>query len=344
MNKSLMNQPLLTIIVPCYNVEKYVDKCISSIVNQTYPNLEILLIDDGSTDSTGAICDAWQERYERIWVIHKQNEGLPYARKTGIENMSAEYVTFVDADDWIDVNMYADMMAVLLSTNSDIVQCDLCDVFEDGRMVHYGNEHQTGKSKIVGHTEGVLSILEKWFPSMCNKIFKKSLFDGIVFPKERSLAEDFISLYLFHRASQSVYLHNEYYFYRQRKGSISNPVDTTSQMKNYRDKFDAVFEHYSFVEQHPEYHAVLLLFKYKAIKAGLTLLQNIIVFPQYFTDEYFMLKAEQLRSIPFKHDDTIQRNLTIQLYVLKISPQLYKFLKMLNVRLKRTYKRTLFHK
>ena len=90
-----MNQPLLTIIVPCYNVEKYIDKCVSSIATQTYSNLEILLINDGSTDQTGAICDKWQTKDERIRVIHKQNEGVSYARKTGVENATAEYVTFV---------------------------------------------------------------------------------------------------------------------------------------------------------------------------------------------------------------------------------------------------------
>ena len=326
-----MSQPLLTVIVPCYNVEKYVDKCISSIVNQTYSNLEILLIDDGSTDSTGKICDSWQERDQRISVIHKQNEGLSYVRKTGIENATGEYLTFVDSDDWIDVNMYADMMSALLSTNSDIAQCEFCFVHEDGRMEHYGKEHQAGNIEVTGRTEGVLLMLEKkiWFPSMCNKIFKKSLFDSIMFSKERGLAEDYISLYLFHRAEQSVYIHNEYYFYFQRKGSICNPLDTASKMKNLRDRFDADFEHYSFVEQYPEYHAVLSSLKYRMIESGITLLRNIIAFPQHFTNEYFKAKAEQLRSVPFTHKDSIRCNLKIELYALKISVKLYRIMRML---------------
>lgn len=325
-----MNQPLLTVIVPCYNVEQYVDKCISSIVNQTYSNLEILLIDDGSTDNTGAICDAWQECDARIKVIHKQNEGLSYVRKTGLEHTTAGYVTFVDADDWIDVDMYTGMMNTLLSTNSDIVQCDICDVFEDGRMIHYGNEYQAGNFEVVGHIEGVLLILGKkiWFQSMCNKIFKKSLFDGVEFYKERGLAEDFITAYLFHYASQSVYLHNEYYFYFQRKGSICNPVDTTSQMKNHQDLFNADLEHYFFTEQHAEYHDVLPQIKCATIISGLTLLRNIIVYPQYFANGYFRVEAEKLRSIPLTHQDNLQRGLKIELYILKINIKLYKILRM----------------
>ena len=104
------NQPLLTVIVPCYNVEKYVDKSVASVVGQTYNNLEILLINDGSTDQTRERCDEWQKKDQRIRVINKQNEGLSYVRKTGIENATAEYVTFVDVDDWISLDMYADMM------------------------------------------------------------------------------------------------------------------------------------------------------------------------------------------------------------------------------------------
>ena len=151
------NQPLLTVIVPCYNVEKYMDKCISSIVNQTYANLEIILIDDGSADSTGMICDAWQGKDQRIRVIHKQNEGLSYARKTGVENMTAEYVAFVDSDDWIDADMFTDMMTAMISTNSDIAQCDYCKVFEDGRIEDHSDENTSDTYEVAGRKEGVFS-------------------------------------------------------------------------------------------------------------------------------------------------------------------------------------------
>jgi len=97
-------QSLLSDVVPCYNVEKYLDKCISSIVSQTYTNLEILLIDDSSPDNSGMMCDAWQDRDKLTRVIHKQNEGSSFARKTEVDNTTAEYVTFVDSDDWIDEN------------------------------------------------------------------------------------------------------------------------------------------------------------------------------------------------------------------------------------------------
>ena len=348
-----MNQPFLSVIVPCYNVEKYVDQCISSIVNQTYSNLEILLIDDGSTDETGIICDTWQERDTRIRVIHKQNEGVSYARKTGVENATTEYVTFVDADDWMDANMYTNMMSALLSTNSDIVQCGICYVFEDGRMEHryYDPDNKTDTIEIVGRTEGVLLLLEekKWAMCMWNKIFKKHLFDHIVFPKGRIYAEDNITYLLFHHAEQSVYVHCSYCYYRQRNDSICNDKNIVSQLRNHRDFSDACWERYLFTKQHPEYHRVLPIVKHKTIRLCLVLIRNMIACPQYFTDEYFKVKVEQLRSIPLTLNDMLQTVEKFEMYMIKISPKIYKILRALYIRiihvtnkLKITNKSTIF--
>ena len=328
-------QPLLSVIVPCYSVEKYVDKCISSIVNQTYSNLEILLIDDGSIDNTGKLCDIWQERDSRIRVIHKQNEGASYARKTGVENATAEYVTFVDADDWIDADMYSDMMKALLSTNSDIAQCGVCKVFEDGRIEHHDSEYKTDMFEVVGHTEGVLLIVEdeKWHSWMCNKLFRKQLFDHVEFPKGRGLADDFISLYLFHQALQSVYLHNEYYFYFQRSGSIINPQNIEAEIKNDYDFSNALYERYLFINQHPEYHKVLPLIQRKTIYHSIRFLRKTTIHPQYISKGNFTDIVGQLRTIPFPKGEKLQRSLKIELYLLKISPKLYKFLRMFHIQI-----------
>ena len=326
-----MNQPLLSVVVPCCNCEKYLDKCVLSIVGQTYTHLEILLIDDGSTDSTGTICEAWEEKDKRIRVIHKQNEGSSYARKTGVENVTAEYVSFVDADDWIDANMYADMMAALLTTDSDIAQCSVCEVFEDGRIRHRDSEYTTGTFDVVGRIEGVLLILEdyKWRSWMWCKIFKKHLFDDIEFP-QRGFGEDFISHELFHKAKQSVYLYHKYYFYLQRSGSITKAIDIPTEMKNQWDYFEAYFDRYSFVNQHSEYHSALSQVTYMTVSVGVNLLRNMIEHPQYFTNDYFYAKAEQIRSISLTQEDKnrLRRSIKINLYVLKISPKFYQILKL----------------
>jgi len=345
-----MQQPLLTVIIPCYNVEKYVDKCISSIVAQTYSNLEILLIEDGSTDTTGKICDAWQKKDKRVRVIHKQqNEGLPYARKTGIEHATGEYVTFVDADDWIGIEMYTDMMTALLSTDSDIASCDVCRVYEDGRIVHRIEKHD-GSIKTMGRIEGINHIFEGSLWNICfwNKIYKKNLFKHIEFKKERSFSEDIIIYKLYHNALQTVYVNNAYCFYFQRNDSICRIKSIPAEQNKIREWSEALYEAYCFLERYPEYHSVSNFLKQKyLICVSVRLLHLMIACPQQFTSEYFSYKTKQLRSIPLGKGDWIPRKAKIELYLLKISPILYKILRMFynrviqfTNRLKITNKRT----
>ena len=329
-----MNQPLLTVIVPCYNVEKYVDKCISSIVNQAYTHLEILLIDDGSLDRTGMICDAWQERDSRISVIHKQNEGLAYARKTGIEHTTAEYVAFVDADDWIDLNMYADLMEALLTTDSDIAQCSVCEVYEDGRMNYLGNKQKNDSVEQIGRIDGVLLILkDDWHSWMGTKIYKKYLFEGIEFPKGRGFGEDYISHYLFHKVTQSVFVHRHYYFYLQRNSSITKSKNIAAEMKKISDFSDAYYDRYCFTVQHSEYHEALPFVKYMTVYTGIHLLRNMIALPQYFAKDNFSEKAKQMRLISLTKADKLRRGVKIDLHMLNISSGLYIFIRSLYVRL-----------
>jgi len=328
-NKKLKmeNQPLLSVIVPCYNVEKYIDKSISSIVNQTYSNLEIILINDGSSDKTGYLCDSWAKKDERIKIIHKQNEGPSLARKNGIESSSGEYLAFIDSDDWIDPEMFTGMMNALINTNSEIAQCDFCVVEEDGSLTHLVNENKKNTFEKVERTKGVLLILEDkiWFSGMCNKIFKKNLFNGIEFPKDRKYAEDFITLFLFHSAQQSVYVHCEYYFRLSRAGSLCYPIENQAKYKNSSDLSDSLCERYLFVEQHPEYHSALPHIKKITVRSGIKLLNEIIEFPQYFPNNYFKQKAKQIRSIRLNKEDKISGSLKIYLYLLKFNLGLYKF-------------------
>ena len=325
----MIHQPLLTVIVPCYNVEKYIDKCVLSVVSQTYSNLEILLINDGSSDETEIICNSWQEKDHRIKVIHKQNEGSSYARKTGVENATAEYVTFVDADDWIDKNMYANMMNALLSTHSDIVQCGVCDAFEDGKIQHRSSEYQDGSFEIIDRINGVLLIIEgkTWLSYMWNKIFKKHLFDYIEFPKGRGLHEDLSIIHiLFHHASQTVYLRDEYYFYLHRSGSITNSAHILkSKIKNLYDSCAAHYERYCFVQQYPEYHSMLKPIREKATMLGIFSLWDMIDYPQYFPDDAYDKQSERLKQFSlFVRDSGIYYYLNLDLWILKKIQRCYK--------------------
>ena len=331
-----MNQPLLTVIVPCYNVQKYLDKCITSIVGQTYINLEIILIDDCSKDNTGKICDLWQEKDQRIRVIHKkQNEGLSCARKAGVENAKAEYVTHVDSDDWIDANMYTDMMSALLSTGSDIADCDFCRVYEDGSM-KYRVDHHTGSIQVLGRTEGVLIQIKDnctYRMSFVTKIYKKSLFENFTFPVGRDWGEDQINHELFHRASQTVFIDYAYYYYFQRSDSITrtNSGNLLNDLKNIRTITDLIYDRYCFVEQNSEYHSVLPIVKYMAISSGIFLLRNIIVYPQYFPNGYMKKKMKQIRSIPAVHEYKLRRSIKIEWHILRLNSKLYQLMSLIFV-------------
>lgn len=115
-----MNNPLISVIVPVYKVEKYLDRCVESIVNQTYKNLEIILVDDGSPDNSSALCDEWAEKDSRIKVIHKENGGVSAARNAAIDIANGEFIGFVDSDDYIDKDMYDVLYKQLISTQSDL--------------------------------------------------------------------------------------------------------------------------------------------------------------------------------------------------------------------------------
>jgi len=346
----MINQPLLTVIVPCYNMEKYMDKCILSIVNQSYTNLEILLINDGSNDNTGMICDEWQAKDQRIRVFHKQNKGVALARKTGIENAKADYVTFVDSDDWIDVNMYSDMMTALINTNSDIVQCGVYDAFQDGNIKEAFSINEVSNITTFHHIEAVKMFLrEKWYQSLCNKIYKKKLFDNIDIQKNRIFGEDQLDYLLFHYASQTVVLNKAYYYYFQRSDSISRDRDQKTEMKKTCDLCDLYFERFFFVLRHSEYHDVSPQVKCMAVCFGMFVLRNLISHPKYADKKYFKDKIEKVSAISLSEEDHLLRSLKPDWNLLKLSPILYKifislyfFIIRITNRIKITHRRTFY--
>lgn len=325
-----MNQPLLSVIIPCYNVEKYLDKCISSIVKQVYSNLEILLVDDGSSDQTGRLCDTWQAKDDRIRVIHQQNQGASNSRKNGVDNATADYIAFVDSDDWIDPNMYFDLMTTLLTTKSDIAHCDFRIVYEDGHTENRVRE-RCPTVQTMDRIEGVIMVLEdhKWRTHLGCKIYKKTLFEQVEFPKGRVYGEDMIIHELFHRAAQSVFLDKEYYFYLVRSGSVSRQGNNLRrEMKNFSDYSDAYFERYMFVNQHYEYHRALPEIKLMTRNLMIGLIRNMVAYPRLFTKKQYITKVNQLRHIPLEKDDKIKRLLKFELQILYFSPLCYKFFRL----------------
>ena len=174
-----MNEPLISVIVPVYKVEQYLEKCVDSICNQTYQNLEILLVDDGSPDRCGQICDTLAAQDSRIKVIHKTNGGLSSARNAGLDVMQGEYVGFVDSDDWVEPEMYATLLELIQIHNAKIaiggISCD----HPDGRCVFYNPAYPTESEISVFTVEEALRELTRHIKitnSVCDKLFHRSVF------------------------------------------------------------------------------------------------------------------------------------------------------------------------
>lgn len=214
---------LISVIVPCYGVEEYLDECINSIVNQTYKNLEIILVNDGSIDKTPQICDEWAKKDSRIKVIHKSNGGLSSARNAGLDIANGEYISFIDSDDFIDNTFIEFLYTSSIENNCDISCCGI---------YHYFTE----KIKEIRHFKNVDLLMDrceaiKKFNTVgyfgvgpCNKLFRRRLFDNIRFPLGK-LSEDWFIVYKLIHESNNVYYNSQpKYYYRQRIGSITRNV------------------------------------------------------------------------------------------------------------------------
>ena len=213
----MKKQPLVSIVIPCYNVEKYVKKCISSVTNQTYGNLEIVIVNDGSSDNTGKIINQFKDR--RIKIINQKNGGLSSARNSGIKAAKGELICFIDGDDYIDTHFIEVLVKDMDDNDADIAACDFKKVYED----------KTSKSpKILsGKTYSNIEALEKmlYFRNISNsawgKMYKSKLFDsGIIFPVGKRY-EDLATIYkLFALANRVVINKSKLYYYLQRNESI----------------------------------------------------------------------------------------------------------------------------
>ena len=184
---------LISIIVPIYKVENYLKRCIDSILNQTYTNLEIILVDDGSPDNCGIICDEYAKQDCRVKVIHKKNGGLSDARNCGIKVSTGEYLIFVDSDDYILKNMCETLLKNALENNADIVSCNFKEVYLNGQE-KINKQSQNQQISIVSNAEAIYRYFVKNDLDMnvvWNKIYKKSLLENIKYPSGNFVGEDY---------------------------------------------------------------------------------------------------------------------------------------------------------
>lgn len=213
-----MNQPLISVIVPIYKVEEYLDRCVESIVNQTYRNLEIILVDDGSPDNCPKMCDRWVERDNRIKVAHKENGGLSDARNAGMSFATGEIISFIDSDDWIELDMFEKMLNRMQNDNSDMVSCGVKWVEEDGSLIR----DVTSEDEVLDITAAMKELLNdsKLKQHVWNKIYKFDLIKDIPFEKGKYHEDVFWSYQIVGRTKKVSVVKESFYNYVQRSNSI----------------------------------------------------------------------------------------------------------------------------
>lgn len=217
---------LISIIVPVYNMEDYLERCMDSILNQTYANLEIIAVDDGSTDHSPQLCDVYASRDDRVKVLHKPNGGLSDARNAGLAVATGSYIGYVDSDDWIEPDMYERMYRACVETGSQLAACRYFSVHGDsagkaedngsGAVVPLSREELL-KIYICGHEQYII------YNSVWSKLFHRELVRDVCFPKGRNSEDIMYTTRAFCKLSRAVYLDTSLYHYvLDREGSIMN--------------------------------------------------------------------------------------------------------------------------
>lgn len=232
----MKNNALVSVIVPVYKVEKYLNQCVTSIVHQTYKDLEIILVDDGSPDTCPQLCDKWSLKDERVKVVHKPNGGLSDARNAGLSEATGEYVLFIDSDDWISLNMVSDLVEIMEKENADMSICQFANVFSDGRIE--ANSLFNESNLILDRKEAFDLLIEDTMLTnhVWRKMYKRSLINSNVFPKGKNYEDIYAMPSLLKNCSKIVCTNKIEYFYRQNNAGIIQ----NKSISNYQDQIDAL--------------------------------------------------------------------------------------------------------
>lgn len=212
--------PKVSIIVPVYNVEQYICSCLESIINQKFSDIEIILVDDGSKDRSGIICDEYARKDARIKVIHKKNGGLSDARNVGLKVATSEFIGFIDSDDQIDLDFYQKLYMAIKKDNSDIAVASIQHF--SGEKLLYLRAVDECKSLSKYDAMKELLISQRISNSVCNKLFSRKLFEGILFPVGKLYEDEYVTYKVFDKARNVSILNNTCYYYRYNIESITH--------------------------------------------------------------------------------------------------------------------------
>ena len=318
-------QPKISVIVPVYKVERYLEECIDSIIAQTYKNLEIILVNDGSPDNCGKLCDDYADKDKRIVVMHKKNGGLSDARNVGIDNATGEYLHFIDGDDWIEADMLEVLYENIIKYDSDISCCSFCLVYINS-IESYNSESEIF---IFNSEQAIENCFVKNIPwiSSCCKLYKKYIFDNIRFPLNKRSEDIFIITDVMSAANKIVYDSVSKYYYRQRKNSISRYETYNPNIMDFIEAYE-----YNLKIIEIKYPNLINCTKNKILSANLWVLYVIILNKNYKKIPDFKKTLLVLRKNykNFMCNNFFTLNEKIKVVAIKTNINLYKLLQFIN--------------
>ncbi|MBR6033720.1 MAG: glycosyltransferase [Clostridia bacterium] len=308
----------ISVIVPIYNKEKYLKKCIDSILNQSYTNLDVILINDGSIDNSNKICEEYASNDKRIRYISTENRGAARARNTGIETAKGEYISFIDADDYIEQSYFETLINLVNQYQADFAECGFDRVLE-GEEYTFPNKKE--QIRVMTRKETLIELYGKDDDEhvknviMCNKLFKRKLFDNIAYVPGRVIDDETIIYKLINKSEKIVDLQDTLYAYVQSSNSI---MRNNFSMKRLDDTIDVYDECISFFKDEPEIQACCIK---RAVYFYSELLQNIITSDNVdktvafnrVTEKYDE-KMKCFANIPYEAKQSIEINSVIKSY------------------------------
>ena len=308
----------ISVVVPVYNVEQYLEKCVNSIINQTYKNLEIILVDDGATDKSGKLCDELAKLDNRIMVYHKKNGGLSDARNYGVERATGDYIGFVDGDDYIDAEMYEKLYEAIKKENVDVAECNLKIIYSDRVELFTEKKYYSVYTK-QEYLEEYLKI-EKIFGSACVRLIKADIAKKIHFPNGKLYEDTYYAYDLINVADSYVIMEAPYYNYLMRENSITNARFNPRifDLIEIVDEFhNTVYENYPELEKAADCRK---MYAYFSVLNSILLedeFKNNSFYPQivnYFKENYIKLLRNKY----------ITRNRKLSILLIKININFYR--------------------
>lgn len=236
--------PLISVIVPVYKVEPYLERCVRSILAQTHRELEVILVDDGSPDNCGKLCDAFAQADARVKVVHKENGGLSDARNAGLAVATAELVGFVDSDDHIDATMYERLLQAMTEADADMSLCGFAYVDEQtGRVNEESNAYCSLKTGVLSREQALAELnIANWgyhfYVTAWNKLYKRSVLGDAPFPVGKLHEDEFAAHWIFERCKKIAVVAEPLYRYMQRQGSIMSAGTTARSLDGVEAYYD----------------------------------------------------------------------------------------------------------